>query len=83
MPVNVPFGAGDKIGKAAPTARSGSSAGPLTGPVEDDTPSSGESMHDLMPPPHFSKASDAKAMIAAKLQQARNAAADDSDKDGM
>jgi hypothetical protein len=55
----------------------------LTGPVEDDTPSGGETMHDLMPPPHFSKASDAKAMIAAKLQQARNAAADESDKDGV
>jgi len=34
-------------------------------------------MHDPMPPPHFSKQSDAKAMIAAKLQQARNAAAED------
>lgn len=74
MPTNVPFGAGDKIGKAAPQARSGSSAGPLTGPCEDDVPSSAENMHDLMPPPHFSKASDAKAMIAAKLQQAQNAA---------
>jgi hypothetical protein len=82
-PVNVPFGAGDKIGKAAPTARSGSGSGPLTGPMADDTPSGGESMHDPMPPPHFSNASDAKAMIAAKLQQARNAAAQSDDKNGM
>ena len=74
MAVNVPISG--KIGKAAPTARSGSSSGPLTGPPSDSV-ASGESMHDPMPPPHFSKQSDAKAMIAAKLQQARNAAAED------
>jgi hypothetical protein len=78
MPINVPITG--KIGKAAPTAKSGSPSGPLTGPPEDVRASESESMHDLMPPPHFSKASDAKAMIAAKLQQARAAAEEAQDK---
>jgi hypothetical protein len=74
MAVNVSISG--KIGKAAPTAKSGSSSGPDTGPCDDDRAGSGESMYDLMPPPHFSKPGDAKAMIAAKLQEARNAAAE-------
>jgi hypothetical protein len=52
MPANVPITG--KIGVAAPDAHSGSSSGPLCGPP-DDAKASGESMHDPMPPPHFSK----------------------------
>jgi hypothetical protein len=77
MAANVPIEG--KIGKAAPTARSGSGSGPLTGPMEDDAPPAGsESMHDLMPPPHFDSASSTKAMLAARLAQrdAKDAAAE-------
>lgn len=68
MPVNVSVDG--KIGKAAPTAKSGSGSGPETGPCEDDRGSSG-SMHDLMPSPHMGDAGHAPAMDAAKEAQAR------------
>jgi hypothetical protein len=64
MAANVPISG--KIGKAAPTARSGSGSGPLTGPVEDDRASDSESMHDPLPPPHYSKPNIANLKQAAK-----------------
>jgi hypothetical protein len=70
MPANVPISG--KIGKAAPTAKSGSSSGPETGPLADDR-ASGESMHDPMPPPHFSK---------PNLKQLRQEAQDASENGG-
>lgn len=73
MAANVPIEG--KIGKAAPQAHSGSGSGPLTGPPSDKV-APGESMHDLMPPPHFDSQSSTKAMLAARLAQrdAQNAA---------